>query len=395
MAWKEISVFNQRKLFIADYQSGNFSITDLCRTYGISRPTAYLWIDRFNQYGLDGLIDKKSIPFSCPHATSDEVVDAILNVKYEWSKWGPKKIRAYLVKNTSLILPSETTIGNILKKNDLVKSRKTRMRFAERSQPLAHVKEMNDVWSADFKGKFITQDNRKCEPFTLTDNASRYLLKCVNLDSNNTQHVWAILEVAFREFGLPLYLRTDNGPPFATSGIGRLSPLSIKLIKAGIIPDFIDPGKPEQNGRHERMHGTLKAEAVFPELNLKEQEMKLEEFQTYYNFIRPHEGINQLTPGSVYKPSNRVWSGKLNPPEYEDCYKKCKVKISGQIKFKGEYIFVGRALTDEYVGLKEIETGFKIYYGPICLGSINEEGKLIYSKRPGRNRSKKFHAEYY
>jgi putative transposase len=395
MAWKEMSVLNQRKLFIDDYQSRNFSISDLCRVYGISRPTAYFWIDRFNKYGLNGLIDKKSTPFNHPDTTPEEITDAILLTKYEWSKWGPKKIRAYLSRNTTLILPSETTIGNILKKHNLVKSRKTRSRFAERTQPLAHVKGINDVWSADFKGKFITNDNYKCEPFTLTDNESRFILKCVALDANNTEHVWAILEVAFREYGLPLYLRTDNGPPFATCGIGRLSSLAIKLIKAGVIPDYIDPGKPEQNGRHERMHGTLKAEAVFPEISLHEQRIKLEEFQTYYNFERPHEGINQLTPGSIYKPSNRVWSGKLKPPEYDDCYKKYKVRASGQIKFKGKDVFIGRALTEEYVGLKKVETGYSIYYGQVCLGKVDEKGELIFSKRPGRDRSKKFQADFY
>lgn len=396
MAWKEISVVEQRKLFINDYLSQTFSISDLCRIYEISRPTAYLWIERYKDKGEEGLLDRKSTPHNQPLATPSHIVDEILAVKFQFMKWGPKKIIAYLNHHKpELILPSHTTIGNILDRNGLVMQRILRKRFTERTQPLAHAKEINDVWSVDFKGWFVTNDNQKCEPFTLTDNASRYLLKCSTLDANNTDHVWAVLDSAFREYGLPLYLRSDNGPPFASRGLGRLSPLTVKLIKAGVIPDFIDPGKPEQNGRHERMHGTLKSEAIFSELNLEKQKMKLKDFQYYYNFVRPHEGINQVTPGSIYNISDRVWTGKLRSPEYQDDYQKVRVRISGQITINDKDIFIGKTLKDEYVGLKEIETGFKMYYGPIYLAEISREGEMLVSRRKGRDRSKKFKSDFY
>lgn len=396
MAWKEVTVLEQRKLFIQDYLSANFSIAELCRIYGISRPTAYTWIDRYSIENEKGLVNRKSTPHNQPFATADDIIQEILLIKYRWPTWGPKKIVAYLNQHKpDLIIPSKTTVGNILNKNGLVKRRKFRKRYAERTQPLSHAREVNDVWSADFKGWFTTKDQHKCEPFTLTDNTSRFLLKCLKLDANNTEHVWAILDIAFREFGLPLYLRSDNGPPFASKGIGRLSTIAVKLIKAGVMPDFIDPGKPQQNSRHERMHETLKAESVFPELNLPEQKVKLSEFQDYYNFDRPHEGIGMATPGSIYRVSDRVWNGKLKSPVYPDDYKTAKVRVSGQIKLKGKEIFIGRTLTDEYVGLEEIEQGFKVYYGPIYLANINLEGDLIYSQRQGRKVNKKIKGDFY
>jgi putative transposase len=396
MAWKEIKVLEQRKLFIRDYLTNNFSISHLCREYEVSRPTAYLWIERYEKEGEEGLSDRKSTPHIQVNATPDHIVEEILNVKLKWLTWGPKKIAAYLNHHKpQLILPSKTTIGNILDRHGLVVERQLRKRFAERTQPLAHAKEINAVWSADFKGWFKTIDNHKCEPFTLTDNASRYLLKCLNLDFNDTEHVWAVLDIAFREYGLPLYLRTDNGPPFASKGVGKLSRLTVKLMKAGVLPDFIDPGKPEQNGRHERMHGTLKSEAILPSLTIEEQKMQLKEFQHYYNFIRPHEGINQETPGSIYRPSERVWKGIFRSPEYRDGYQKVRVRQSGQIILNGKDIYIGITLSDEYVGIEEVENGFNIYYGPILLAKITREGELIVSRRSGRVRNKNFKSDFY
>lgn len=395
MTWKEIKVGEQRKLFIQDFQTNNYNISELCRIYGISRPTAYLWINRFEEEGQSGLVDRISTPHNQPLSTPQYVINEIIKLKSKMPKWGPKKIHAELKRNKpDLDLPSRTTIGNILKRNGLVIPRSVRKRFAARTHPLAHVKEINDVWSADFKGWFMTKDGYRCEPFTLTDNASRYLLKCVQLQANNENHVWAILDLSFREYGLPLYLRTDNGPPFATVGIGRLSTLAVKLIKAGVMPDFIDPGKPQQNGRHERMHGTLKSEGINSEYSLKEQILYFDKFKDYYNFERPHESINQETPGSVYRPSNRTWNGKLKSPEYLDGYKKAKVEISGQIKLKGKHIYIGRALAREYIGLKEVENGFEMYYGNLYLGDVSENGEITFQRREGRIR-KKIKSDFY
>ena len=324
-----------------------------------------------------------------------EIVNKILDVRIQYRTWGPKKVLAWLKTNyPDQIWPSTTTIGNIFDKHGLTVPRKYRRRVPARTAPLAHCHQSNDVWCTDFKGWFLTGNGEKCEPFTLTDAASRYLIRCCKLRSNNTEHVWGVLDSAFREYGLPLFLRHDNGPPFASCGVGRLSSLSIKLIKAGVTPDWTDPGKPQQNGRHERMHLTLKNETATPsEETLELQEMKFIDFINYFNFIRPHEAIEQKTPGSVYQISSRKWNGVLKSPEYDSEYSVRKIRYSGSIKWKGKEIYIGGVLAGEPVGLKEIEDGLlRVSYGPIILGLIdqNREFKIT----PGKKR-KVHHANEY
>jgi transposase InsO family protein len=392
MAWGEVKVEEMRKSFAEACLEGKLSIAELCRQYEISRKNGYKWLSRYQEEGENGLKDRSRAPHLQARATEDEIVQAIVDIKLEWSKWGPKKVRAELEKRHPLIsCPSNTTIGNLLTKHGLTVPRKIRNRLAARTSPLAHCEEPNDTWCMDFKGWWMTRDGKKCEPFTLTDEASRFLLRCLKLDRNNTDYVWGVLEAAFSEFGLPKFVRSDNGPPFATCGAGRLSGLSVKLIKAGVIPEWIDPGSPEQNGRHERMHQTLKNEAVMPsEFTLEEQEMKLAEFMEYFNFIRPHEALGQKTPGSVYCTSERKWNRRLKSPEYPTGFIVRKVRIGGQISWKCQNPFISHALTNEPVGLKEIENGhFEVYYGPIILGIIDTNYEFKVRKHQRRKRSSK------
>jgi putative transposase len=286
-----------------------------------------------------------------------------------------------------LTWPSLSTFNNILELKGLIVPRKYRKRLPIKTAPLAHCEQPNDVWCADFKGWFETGNGEKCEPFTLTDGSTRFLLRCLHLHANDTNHVWTILDHAFREYGLPKYLRTDNGPPFATVGAGRLSSLSVKLIKAGVLPDWIAPGKPQQNGRHERMHLTLKTEVTNPpQFSLKEQAMKLEEFREYYNFTRPHEALGQKPPGTVYSPSERKWAGRLISPEYEAGIKIGKVKSCGKLSFEGEEIYIARSLACEPIGLKEMEEKtYEVYYGSIFLGIIDRQ-KEFHIPREKRQR---------
>ena len=286
-------------------------------------------------------------------------------------------------------LPSSTTIGNILDKHGLVVPRKFRKRYPEKNTPLAHAKRPNDLWCIDFKGWFKTDDGVKCEPFTVSDAASRFILFCSQLHSNKGTDVWKTLENLFYEYGLPLYLRHDNGPPFATSGAGRLSRLSVSLIKAGIIPEWIDPGKPHQNGRHERMHRTLKEEAVSSfRLTFKEQQMKLKEFQQYYNTQRPHESLGQVTPSSIYTLSDHTWDGKLRSPEYDGEFIVKRVRERGQLSWNGVDIYIGKTLKNEPIGLKEDADGYSVFYGPIFLGIINYAGSFITPCKPTRPKRK-------
>lgn len=390
MAWKEVKVDQQRKFFIELYLQKKFTIAELCRQFGISRPTGYKWIGRYKQEGFNGLTERSRAPLHQSCSTDPFLIQEILKIKFEHKDWGPKKIRGHLVEHKPTVLwPSTTTMGNILDRHGLVIPRKYRKRFPTKTDPLSHANKSNDVWSVDFKGWWFTKDGHKCEPFTLTDNFSRFLLRCLKLQVNDGDHAWAVLERAFREYGLPNFIRSDNGPPFATSGVGRLSALSIKLIKAGVMPEWIEPGNPQQNGRHERMHGTLKQEGVFPELDLEDQLKKLDEYQDYYNFIRPHEALGQVTPGSVYRPLQRAWNGRLLSPEYPDDYKIGRIKSCGKMSWKNREIYIGRVLTGELIGLKENEDGLlEAYFGPIILGTITRDYKLDVPRRNGRIRKK-------
>jgi len=391
MAWKEVNVYDQRKLFITKFLEKNFGLADLCRQFEISRPTAYKWIERYKEEGFDGLIDRSSAPQNQIGETAPQLIKEILKVKFNFPKWGPKKILAFLQMHQPLIIwPSVTTIGNILQRNGLVILRKYRKRFPAKTDPLSHANQSNDVWSIDFKGWFLTKDNAKCGPLTIMDNFSRFLLRCIRLEIDDTDHVWAILDTVFREYGLPNYLRSDNGPPFATGGAGRLSRLSVKLIKAGVIPEWIEPGNPQENGRHERMHGTLQMEGVFPQLTAKKQQIKFMKFEEYYNWIRPHEALSQKTPGSIYITSKRIWNGKLKSPEYPDEYKKVRVHSCGKMFWKGQQVYIGRTLSEENVGLKEdLEGGFTVYFGPIILGTLTRECEFIITRREARKKSYK------
>lgn len=392
MAWKEVEVEDQRKKFIELYSKKIFSITELCRQFDISRPSAYKWIDRFETHSWEGLKNRSSIPLSQPLSTDPELIKEILDIKFRFPTWGPKKVQAILKKEKPLIKwPSANTIGNIFERNNLVIPRKFRRRLATKTSPLADCNQCNDVWCLDFKGWFLTKDNQKCEPFTLMDAFSRYLFCCTKLECNNTEHVWAILDRCFREYGLPLYLRSDNGPPFATSGPGRLSSLSIRLIKAGVIPDWIEPGKPAQNGRHERMHLTLKQEAVFAnQISLKKQLDKFNEFIEYYNCIRPHEALNQRTPIDIYMPSSRVWRGCLKSPEYSNAYEVARVRNCGKMSFEGKDVYVSRVLAGEPIGIKENEKGvLQTYYGPVFLGNIEDYELKITRRKPRITRKAK------
>jgi putative transposase len=378
MAWRTTKVEDQRLDFINDFLKNESSVTYLCQQFCISRKTAYKWISRYQEEGLEGLKDLNRSRHTQNNKTSEDVISIILETKYKYLKWGPKKINAFLQHNLpNCDWPSSTTIGKILEKNGLTCSRKLRKRFPSKNDPLSHCKNPNDLWCIDFKGWFKTKDNVRCDPITLTDAHSRYILHCSKLSLNTVDNVWNVLSNAFYEYGLPLFLRHDNGPPFATSGAGRLSRLSVNLIKAGVIPEWIDPGKPYQNGRHERMHLTLKEEGVFPNLTLKEQQLKFKDFQKYYNFERPHEALGQKTPSTLYIPSNREWKGKLYSPEYSQEFDIKRVRAGGVMAWNGRDIFIGKTLSNEYVGIKENEEGEReIFYGPVFLGIINNEIKL-------------------
>jgi len=374
MTWRSTTVKEEREKFIKDvleYNKGTF--TEVCDSYSITPKTGYKWLNRYHLYGVEGLEDQSRAPKNHKNKIKQEVEDIVIQIKRKHRKLGPKKIRAILIRDYNIIKPpSESAIGNILKKNNLTKPKRVCRRVPGTS-PLGECEEPNDVWMYDFKGWFLTGDGQKCEPLTMTDGHTRYALVCEHLDRKRSCDVWEILEPVFKEYGLPKRIRSDNGPPFATTGVGRLSPLSIKLIKAGVTPEWIDPGHPEQNGRHERFHLTLKEEVASPPaLNLSLQLVKNKNFVEYYNNFRPHEALGQVAPAEVYRISDRKWDGQLKSPEYTEEYEVRRVGKSGSITWKGQAFFLSESMWKEPVGIKQIAWDIMgVYYGPIYLGTID------------------------
>lgn len=387
MVWRISNVIDQRKYFVKEVRKREKAFSEICQEFGISRPTGYKWLERYTLQGEFGLEDRSRARHTQDAKTSERLEERIIELKRTHSAWGPKKIYAYLSRHyPDEQWPSVTTMSNILKRNGLVLPRKQRNKYSKKTAPLSHCEKPNDVWCVDFKGWFKTKDNVKCDPFTVTDAESRYILYCSKLHSGTATEVWKTMEMLFYENGLPRHLRHDNGPPFATSGVGRLSSLSVKLIKAGVIPEWIDPGKPYQNGRHERMHRTLKEEGTFPlQLTLEEQQMKFNYFVNYFNNERPHEAINQRVPADIYVRSNRHWNGKFISPEYGPEYIVKKVRGHGQVGWRGMSPFIGKALAHEYIGFKEEDEGFwLVYYGPVLLGTMDYSGSFDIPRIPYR-----------
>lgn len=391
MAWENFKVEQQRLQLVLAYIEGNTSMTDLCLKYGISRRTAYKWYNRYLEEGEDGLKDLSKAPHAPYFLYPEELIERAIDYKLEHLKWGPKKILVNLQKAfPNEEWPSPTRMYEIFKEYNLVTKRRIRSRVPA-TLPLGDLINCNDTWSVDFKGWFLTGDGRKCEPLTITDNVSRYLIRCTHLNKHTIDHVWPVFDEAFREHGLPNRMRSDNGPPFGSVGVGRLTKLSIKLIKAGVTPEWINPGHPEENGRHERFHLTLKQEVASPPKETLLLQIKaMSEFHHDFNYIRPHEALDMKTPASCYHNSPRTWDGILRSPEYDTKEMLVrKVQIRGVIGIYGEKQFIGESLIGEYVGLKQIQDDkFEIYYGPQFLGNLTKNGiekpKIETRKKPAK-----------
>src|SRR5256714_4807559 len=297
MPWKETSAMDQRIQLIADWVSVDYRKSELCRIYGISRPTADKWIRRYDQGGLQGLKELGRTPHHHPNQTAEELRALIVQTKLRRQKWGPKKVLDWLRRERSeLKWPADSTAGEILKRAGLVQPRQRRRRVAPYSEPFGECGAPNQSWSADFKGDFLLGNGRRCYPLTISDNFSRFLLLCRALERPRQEEVQPWFEWIFRQAGLPEVIRTDNGVPFASLALGGISQLSKWWIKLGIKPERIKPGKPSQNGRHERMHRTLKQ--VAPQSNLHEQQRHYDPFVEEYNWERSHEALGRETPGS-------------------------------------------------------------------------------------------------
>jgi transposase InsO family protein/predicted DNA-binding protein YlxM (UPF0122 family) len=381
MPWKETSVMDQKVRMIADWLEDEFSITELSEVYSVSRTTIYKWIARYEEHGIDGLEELSRKPLCHPNETSLAIVKKIIEMKSAHQRFGPKKVIARLrMLHPDISWPAASTAGEILKKQGLVQPRKKKRRTPPYTKPFIGCDEPNAAWSADFKGHFHTGDKKLCHPLTISDNYSRYLLQCRGLRRPTHEQTQPWFEWTFREYGLPDAIRTDNGSPFASLSLGGLSRLSVWFIKLGILPERIDSGHPEQNPRHERMHRTLKeAVAIPPKSNIYKQQQAFENFKYEFNHERPHEALNQKPPASVYRPSNRTYPLRVPNVEYDGDVAVKKIKRSGEMYWKGKWIYVSQVLANEPIALQQIDDYlWEVRFGFFPIGMLNElKGKVL------------------
>jgi transposase InsO family protein len=356
MPWKELCALDQRLEMLKDWLTQEYSITELGDCYGISRKTIYKWLERYHEEGLKGLGELGRAPLHHPNATPAEVAAMIIRAKLAKQKWGPKKLLARLEsEHPQMRWPALSTASEILRRQGLVKQRRKRNHTPPYSEPFLGCHQPNAVWSADYKGQFRLGNGRLCYPLTISDNYSRYLLGCWALERPSYNHTQPWFEWSFREYGLPESIRTDNGTPFASVAPGGLSRLSVWFIKLGIIPERIQPGQPQQNGRHERMHRTLKEEAVAPPRdNTRQQQRVFNRFVNKFNNERPHEALGQRTPASLYKHSLKEYPAKIKPVEYDAGTLLRHIHTSGCMKWGGDLIYVSENLIGENIGLRKI-----------------------------------------
>lgn len=373
MPWKEINKMDQRKQFVLRALKGE-RMTDLCEEYGISRPTGYKFLARFKENGFEGLRDASRKPRNSPNQTDAFLVQLILSTKGRFSSWGPKKIKARLHKEyPHLKIPAASTIGGILSRNGLVETKTRRIRRGYLPAHLTRGTAANEVWCIDYKGQFKTKDNMYCYPLTVSDDASRFLLACEALPSTNKDFAYQTLKSVFQRYGLPCIIRSDNGSPFASSShVYGLSKLSVWLLSLGIKLERIEPGHPEQNGRHERMHRTLKRDAIRPPAdNLLQQQEVFDRYIKEYNYERPHEALGMKTPSELYRQNPRRYS-KVEP-KYPNHDLTRSVDSNGRITLTNyDSVRISKAFDGHTLGLKEQEKSWIVSFFDYDVGIIDK-----------------------
>lgn len=376
MPWKTTTTMEQKIEFICEWRTGKYTITELCRSFEISRPTAYKLISRFEKQGFEGLKKQSRAPSNHPNATKENIVESILKLKKKYKLWGAKKIRELLFKEfTAQEVPSVVTVHNILKRNGLVCPQK-RMRRVKPIHPIFDPGSCNEVWSADYKGKFLMGNKIYCHPLTIADSKSRFLFTAKGHYKENLKSAKAEFKRVFRIYGIPEQIHTDNGSPFGSvRAIQRFTQLSYWFIELGISPVFSDPASPQQNGRHERMHRDLKAACAKPSaFDLKAQQRRLNHFVKEYNNIRPHEALEMKTPADIHDFSTRPFPEIIPNFDYDTKYKVLKVTESGAIRWKSYYwVYVSAALKGKYIAIEDIGNGiWKVFFRNVFLGFFDQ-----------------------
>jgi transposase InsO family protein len=383
----------ERIRMLTDYDSGNWSVSELCRRYGVCRDTFYAWRGRRASGVADWFMDGSHAPLHCPHRTQEAAKEEIIALRRRFPYLGPRKLLAKLSRQIPEIAwPAASTIGEILKQAGLIEPVKRRRRPIDQQRSFVAATAANEEWSADFKGWFRTQDQRRVDPLTIADGHSRFLID-VRITAPTIEGAMPVFSAAFQSHGLPLAIRCDNGPPFGSTGAGGLTRLSAWWLKLGVEPHFINPASPQENGRHERMHRTLKAQTSRPPAaNAAQQQARFDAFRSHFNHERPHEALDQQMPAQFYTPSQRTMPDRVEDPWYDADHQVRRVHNSGTIKWKGKLVFVSEAVTGELVGIAELETGDHVVrFCDLDIGLIDRRGRFtrFAPPRPGRHEAGK------
>lgn len=388
MPWNTMDVRDQRLMFVGDVLRDQDSFAGLCRRYGISRKTGYKWVDRYRQQGLEGLQDRSSKPDGHPCRVPFSLRQEIADLRTHGQlTLGAKKIQVKLRElHPDIDPPAVSTINKILSQAGLSRSKVKRRRYDRYRQPLSETAAPHELWSVDFKGQFKLAGGQWCYPLTVMDDHSRYLVGIRGQESVEHRATRANFRRLFQAHGLPQRIRSDNGTPFSSNSTAGLSQLSIWWIRLGIHPERIEPGKPQQNGRHERMHRTFK-DAVLskPCGSMKAQQRSFERFRQDYNADRPHESLDMQTPASRYDKSPRDYPAKLPPIDYPSYFQVKKVSPSGVIYQRRGQSYISHLLSGEYIGLDVIDDGiYDVYFSFYRLGRLDttlptEGGRLYWS----------------
>jgi transposase InsO family protein len=350
-------------------------VTELCAADGISRKTGYKFLTRYDALGAAGLADQSRRPHRSPTALDPVLLQHLLEAHQRHPYWGPRKLLRLVAERwPDAPWPVRSTVARCFQHLGLVTARRRVRRPGPAGPPLAPMDAPNAVWTTDYKGQFKLGDGHYCFPLTVADGYSRMLLACQALTSTKLIEARPIFERLFRAYGLPQRIRSDNGVPFATQALGRLSGLAVWWIRLGILPDLIAPASPHQNGRHERMHLTLKRECTRPPQRTRaQQQHRFDRWRHEYNTLRPHEALADATPASAYTPSPRPFPTQLPPLEYPGHYEVRRVSRNGGIRWHKQWVNVSQTLGEEYVGLVEIDDGeWDVYFGPLRLGRFRE-----------------------
>jgi putative transposase len=386
MPWSETSAMEEKLRFIAEVLRGEESMTTLCEQFEISRQTGHKWKRRYLELGLAGLQEGSRAPLHHGRATPEAVAAPIISLRRERPHWGARKLLAVLARrHPQTAWPAASTANDILRRAGLIDGRSRRRRARPVEQPFQAVRAANDTWCIDFKGWFRTRDGTRCDPLTVTDAHSRYLLAS-QIMPEQIAPVRAAVDALFREHGLPLAIRSDNGSPFGSRSAAGLTRLSAHWAKLGIRLEYIAPGQPQQNGRHERMHRTLKAETAAPPAASKaEQQARFDAFRHDFNHNRPHEALDQQPPATVYRASPRPMPERVPEPWYDADHAVRRVRTNGGIKWRGAFIFVSEALVGEPIGIRELDDGHCLLrFANLDLGLIERHSKTFHRFGPGR-----------